>query len=582
MLLEKSSLDQINIEMVTDGDILLVDINKFLLDEVSYDMVTKKIKFVVVVIEEEVAILSSHDLLSLQISKKSIKSFIDENKKLVDSLDSEMHIGKFLILHENSNLRYYPVQAKGKIIGIIDKREVIRLYTEVDDKNNRLITSILDNINDAVCIIDVRARVKFWNKSAEKLYEITREKILDKHLLDYFPSALLPKVLVSKNKVTNIYNLPKEGCHNLISASPLYDNGIIIGAISYDKDISEQIMIAENLKETESNLQVLQDELMHIGEERYSFDNIVGSDSEWLEIVKLVKMVSKSMINILILGESGTGKEVLARATHIESNRKGLFVPINCSAIPKDLFESELFGYKSGAFSGALKAGKIGKFEFANLGTIFLDEIGDMPLEMQAKLLRLLEDGEVTPVGGNESIKVDVRIISASNKNLLDLIDKNLFRKDLYYRLNGVGVSLSPLRERKGDIVILAKKFIEDFKTIHKMPRLTIPNDIINLLCNYHWEGNIRELKNIIERTVILSKNNGYDEINESFLPEVIRKIDKNKKIVCSYALNELIERTEKNAIKEALMKTTSKADAAKMLQIPRSTLYFKMDKYQM
>lgn len=582
MLLEKSSLNHFNLEMITNYQILLVDLGDFDIEVISKEMLIKKIKFVVINHGIKCAILSAIDILALRTFKESVFDYINRKDKIVDALSIKMEIGIFLDKYENEKHRYYSVYKNKEIVGIVDKNEVIHLYTEVDNENNALITSILDNINDAVCIVDNNCKVKFWNKSAEKLYQLSRKVIIDEKLTDYFPTALLPKVLKDKKRVINVYNQPRENCHNLISASPLYANDLLIGAISYDKDISEQIKIAESLKETESNLNVLKNELINIGEERYSFDSMIGSDPNWLEVVKLTKMMSKSMINILISGESGTGKEVLARAIHVESHRQGLFVPINCSAIPRDLVESELFGYESGAFSGASTKGKIGKFEFANKGTIFLDEIGDMPIEVQAKLLRVLEEREITRVGGNTPIKIDVRIIAASNKNLLELSDNKEFRKDLYFRLNGVGVNLSPLRERPGDISSLALKFFEDFKTLYKISNLSMPIEILSLLEKYHWEGNIRELKNIIERTVILSKNNGYEFVSDRFLPDVIR--DRVDDVISkqNYSLNELLERTEKSAIVDALRKTSSKAEASKLLKIPRSTLYFKMDKYKL
>jgi len=580
MLLEKSVLNNMSLEEVTDKNILIIEAQAFDLKEVVDRLMVSHAKFVVVTDSNLCAILSSFDLLTLEARAISLQSYLDQNGKWTEPVDIGTKMGDFLSDHENQPYRFFGVVSNGVMVGLIDKKAVLSLYTQIDEENSALITSILDNINDAVCIIDVEERVKFWNKSAEALYELSRDVIIDQKITEHFPMAILPKIVASQEKVLNVYNLPRENCHNLTSASPLYSKGILIGAISYDKDISEQFKIAENLKATESNLAVLQKELIQIGEERYSFDKMVGQDQGWLEIVKLTQMVSKSMLNILISGESGTGKEVLARAVHIESQRKGFFVPINCSAIPRDLFESELFGYESGAFSGASSKGKVGKFEFASKGTIFLDEIGDMPLEMQAKLLRVLEDGEVIPVGGNKPVQVDVRIISASNKNLLDMANQGTFRKDLYFRLNGIGVHLSPLRERPGDISLLALKFLDDFKSTYGIQSLKMPDDILGMLENYHWEGNIRELKNIIERMVILSKNHQLDVISDQFLPDVIRNMAIRMKVGPSYSLNDLLEKTEIEAIKAALKNAKSKADAAKLLKIPRSTLYFKMDKY--
>ncbi|MBN2796313.1 MAG: sigma 54-interacting transcriptional regulator [Clostridia bacterium] len=581
MLFEKSLVDKTLLKTVVDPQVKITSLKNFDINNLLEDCIDGKYKLVLIIDKNRCGVLNTEDLMFMSIKQISIHEYMEQKSSWTIPLSDEMNLGEFFSQYENAEKCYFPIRDKQTVYGIVDKNKILSLYKQVDEDNSQLITSILDNIHDAICIVDTKIRVKFWNKSAEKLYGISRETILDQKLTDYFPKALLPEVIQSKRVFSNVYNLPRENAHNLISASPLYNKGVLIGAISYDKDISEQIKIAESLKATETNLQVLKSELEKIGEERYTFENMVGQDPKWIEALKITKMVSKSMLNILISGESGTGKEVLARAIHLESQRKGYFVPINCSAIPKDLFESELFGYASGAFSGASKEGKIGKFEFANKGTLFLDEIGDMPLELQAKLLRVLEDSEVIPIGGNEPIKVDVRVIAASNKDLLKLSNENLFRKDLFYRLNGIGVHLTPLRERPGDIRLLAVKFFEDFKQTYGYPYLELTHDILDLLENYHWEGNIRELKNIIERMVILSKNNGNQVVSDQFLPDVIRNMAIRMKVGPSYSLNDLIEKTEKEAIIQALSKSQSKADAAKLLKIPRSTLYFKMDKYQ-
>lgn len=573
MLLEKSVIDQMTLRDVMDKNILSYNDESFNLDEATQALVEAHQKFLILKKQDQYVILSTFDVLKLHVDKEVI---IDKWHQMIDG---QMSIKSFLDGYNDVPLRYFVVRS-GKVYGFVDKQKIASMYQQIDDENSGLLASILDNIHMAICIVDTSCRVKFWNKSAEKLYQISRSKMHNEVLTDYFPTALLPQVLKTEKQFLDVYNLPREGCHNLISASPLYSDGILIGAISYDRDISEQIKIAEDLKVKESNLAVLQKELLAMGEERYTFDTMVGIDPSWVEVVKLTRMVSKSMLNILISGESGTGKEVLARAVHHESNRQGLFVPINCSAIPRDLFESELFGYESGAFSGASTSGKVGKFEFADHGTLFLDEIGDMPLDMQAKLLRVLEDGMVMPVGSNKEIQVDVRVIAASNKDLLELCTEGRFRKDLYYRLNGIGVHLAPLRERPVDIELIANKFLEDFKDLYNYHSLIMPKTVMDLLKRYHWEGNIRELKNIIERTVILSKNNGFHEISDDFLPDVIRNMAIRMKIGPTYSLNDLLEKTEREAILSALSQSQSKADAAKRLKIPRSTLYFKMDKY--
>ncbi len=448
---------------------------------------------------------------------------------------------------------------------------------------NLTVEMILDNINDAVCVVDKDCITRFWNKRAEKLYGVTRKELLGKKITYFFPTALLPKVLKEGRPYENVYNSPRENYHNIITARPLYDGNELIGAISCDRDISELIRLTTLLDKTKLGLKVLEEEISILNENRFSFDQIVGSNINFIEVINLCRKVSKSKINVLIAGESGTGKEVFARAIHIESRRKGIFVPINCSAIPEELMESELFGYEGGAFTGALKKGRPGKFELANDGTLFLDEIGDMPLSMQPKILRVLEDGMITRVGGSKATKVDVRIIAATNKNLKKMMYDGLFRKDLYYRLNSILIKLPPLRERREDIPQLVNRFIKQFCITYRSNIPEIPSQVMEVLTNYDWEGNIRELKNIIERIVILVKNNDVKRIDMNFLP---RSIIENSTVKREYKnealdLNKIIENAEKKAILEAMeFSKGNKAKAAKLLNIPRSTLYFKLNKY--
>lgn len=448
---------------------------------------------------------------------------------------------------------------------------------------NSTIEMILDNVNDAVCIVDKNCVARIWNKRAEDIYGVKRDQVIGRPITNLFPTALLPKVIKERRPYVNVYNSPREDSHNIITARPLYRGNEFIGGISCDRDISELIKLTALLDKTKLGLKVLEEEVTALNENRFSFDKIVGNNIAFREIINLCKNISKSKINVIITGESGTGKEVFARAIHIESRRKGHFIPINCSAIPEELMESELFGYEGGAFTGALRKGKVGKFELANEGTLFLDEIGDMPLSMQPKILRVLEDGMITRVGGSKSIKVDVRVVAATNKDLKRMMKEGLFRKDLYYRLNSILIKLPPLRERKEDIPELINKFIEHFCIAYRSNIPEIPSEVMDVLVNYDWEGNIRELKNIIERIVILVKNNKAKKIDINFLP---RSIIESSKVKIQYEevfdLNEIIHRAEKEAIINAMkISNGNKAKAAKLLNIPRSTLYFKLDKYK-
>lgn len=527
-------------------------------------------------------ILTSEDIINAICEDISLHEYTNRNEaQTYKGVDIEDSVGKVIELVQTGYNKIIPVYDNNRIKGIIQPNEVVFFLNNLLLKIHDLFAKILDNIHDAICVVDKDANVLIWNKSAENLYEINKDVIFSKNIKEIFPSALLPKVLAEGNSYENIFNSPKEGCYNIISAKPLIDNGKIIGAVSCDKDISELIRMAELLNKTQSNLQVLENEVSNLNESRFAFAQIISNNSKFKEIIEFSKNISKSTINVLITGESGTGKEVFARAIHIESGRKGYFVPINCSAIPNELMESELFGYKGGAFTGSSKEGRAGKFELAHNGTIFLDEIGDMPINMQPKILRVIEDGIITRVGSEDSIKIDVRIIAATNKNLRKLMDEGLFRKDLYYRLNSILIELPPLRERREDIPLLVNKFIKDFCISYGTNLIEIPSDVMSILIDHHWEGNIRELKNLTERIVILSKHNKFDI---SHLPNDIIK-DKQKKFLSQTEgfidLNGTVNSKERELIVKALkIANHNKRKAAEILNIPRSTLYFKMNKY--
>lgn len=464
-----------------------------------------------------------------------------------------------------------------------DFNEMVDIFGK---KEGALLKAVLDGINDAICLVDENGITRYWNNAAEKLYQIEKEKIINRHIKEFFPTSLLARIIKDRKIYDNIYNSPKEGCYNVISASPLYINGRFVGGISLDRDITEFIKTSELLVKAQSNLNVLEQEISIINKNRHSFSQIFGNNKALRESIKLARDISKSNINVLITSESGTGKELFAHAIHMESERDGYFIPINCSAIPNELIESELFGYSPGAFTGALKNGKIGKIELAHNGTLFLDEIGDMPLSMQPKILRVLENGEMARIGSQKTIKTNIRVIAASNKDLSEMVEAGLFRKDLYYRLNSVVISLPPLRERKDDIPILVNRFVEDYCMEYGINILGIAPDVMNIFINHQWGGNVRELKNVIERIVVLARNKNTDIIDASFLPQNLRgniEILPAPKQDSIYDLNNILNNAEKEAIINVMRITrNNKAHAAKLLNIPRSTLYFKLKKYNL
>ena len=307
-------------------------------------------------------------------------------------------------------------------------------------------------------------------------------------------------------------------------------------------------------------------------EERYRFENIIAKSAKMQQVIEVIKVVAKSNATVLITGDSGTGKELVARAIHSQSYRKDKpFVAVSCAALPESLLESELFGHEKGAFTGA-HAQRKGKFEVANRGTLFLDEIGEMSANIQVHLLRVLEEKEFTRVGGNELIKVDVRVISATNKDIKRAVADGQFREDLYYRLNVVTIDLPPLRERKEDILLLAQHFLKKFAVENQKEITGFSPEANDFLLKYEWPGNVRELENAIERAVILAKNS---YIEAADLPQ------ENLLLVHSALPGKSLKEVERERILSVLNETgRNYSEAARILGISRATLHNKVKAY--
>lgn len=342
-------------------------------------------------------------------------------------------------------------------------------------------------------------------------------------------------------------------------------------------DIDELILLVQKAAE----MGRLKNEVVYLRNQVNLKNNTIqyeSQNSKMQQVISICNQVAESNATVLITGESGTGKEVMARFIHERSLRNNKsFIPINCAALPENLLESELFGYEKGAFTGAVSR-RIGRFELAQGGTIFLDEIGEMSLNMQVKLLRVLQEREVQRVGGNSSIKVDVRIIAATNKNLVQAIEKGVFREDLYYRLNVVPVELPPLRFRKEDISGLINIFIKKYDVQGRIKGIT--EEAMELIEGYKWPGNIRELENVIERLVILSRES---YIEPGQLPAEILNNEKNEEDNIIYFPKQGIdlEKVEKDLIIKSLkMSDGNQTKAAELLSITRSALIYRMQKY--
>ena len=313
---------------------------------------------------------------------------------------------------------------------------------------------------------------------------------------------------------------------------------------------------------------------------KYRFDNIIGKSKVMQDVFDLIRRVSNSKSTVLIYGKSGTGKELVAKALHYNSPRKdNPFVAVNCSAIPETLLESELFGHVRGAFTGAIATRK-GLFEEANGGTIFLDEIGNVSHAMQIKLLRVLQEREIRRVGGAENIKVDIRLIAASNQNLEEAVSRGEFRDDLYYRLNVITINLPELKDRQDDVSLLANYFLKKYTKEENEKIKSISKEAMNLLLNYNWPGNVRELENVIERAIALGR---YEEILPEDIPVNIINSRMMSALKETLPENATIEELERDYIAKILKKTKGhKINTARILGIDRRTLYRKLKKHSM
>jgi PAS domain S-box-containing protein len=472
-----------------------------------------------------------------------------------------------------------PVVDGEKLIGVIRSDAILDIYYKHLENINKQYMEIIDHIHEAVTVTDRYGKIRIWNKKAEKIYNIPAGTLLGRKLEEYFPNALSLSVLENHLPIENVYHSPKPNYHVIISGLPIIIDGEFLGVVSTEQDVTEYNKLSKELESATTQISLLKEEMEKMQKGGFSLGHIQGKNPVVQNRILLARHVSRTNTSVLITGESGTGKEVFARAIHDNSNRRGPFVPVNCSAIPPTLFESEFFGYVGGAFTGALKTGKVGFFELADKGTIFLDEIGDLAPELQAKLLRVLQEGKVMRVGADKQVSVDVRVISATNRDLKKMVKEGSFREDLYYRLNVVEINLPPLRERREDIIVLFNSFLEQICRQNEMKAPDIDRNIYDILLEYEWKGNIRELKNTVEYMVVLSDD---QKITLESIPGYIRDaVDSrgnaqhgDKKMVQS------LVQMEKQLLEEAMRRAGgNKVKAAKLLGIPRSTLYYKLGK---
>ncbi len=436
---------------------------------------------------------------------------------------------------------------------------------------------LVENMHIGVIVSDANGYVIYSNQTYANFLNIEVSDIIGKYVTDVVENSRLH--VVAKTGQTEINHPHKHnGVGYIVHRIPLKEDGKIIavmGLILFN-NATTALALSEKCAFLESKLKNFQEELATIHRTKYDFDSIVGQSREMLDAKSIAIQAATNDLPVLITGESGTGKELFAQAIHHAGARKTFpFVQVNCAAIPRDLLESELFGYAGGSFTGAAKKGKPGKFEIANMGTIFLDEIGDMPIEMQAKLLRVLEMKEVERIGSNAVTPLDFRVIAATNQDLENLMKSGLFRRDLFFRLNVVPLHIKPLRERVDDILLMAHHFIQNIKKGPTGKGIRILSEAKKALETYDWPGNGRELLHTMERILV---STGTKSIDLSDLPEYFHFFEnipiRNK----GSKLSDYLNHAEKYAIKKALSEAgNNKTDAVKILGVHRTLLYRKM-----
>lgn len=439
---------------------------------------------------------------------------------------------------------------------------------------------ILDSIHNGVMVTDADGFVTHFNKPYGEFLGIDPEAQIGKHCTEVIENTRMHIVAkTGKPEINKTHHI--KGQRMVVQRIPIKEDGKVIsvfGQVMF-KDVEDVGKLARKLSLLESKVEHYEQELMSLRSTRYTLDSIVGNSGVIHALKKEALRAAARNFPVLISGESGTGKELFAQGIHHASPRKVQpFIRINCAAIPKDLLESELFGYEKGAFTGARSEGKPGKFELARRGTVFLDEIGDLPLQMQPKLLRVIEDKEFERIGGTRILRTDFRIIAATNQNLEEMLGDRRFRKDLFYRLNVIPLHLPPLRERRDDIPIIAKHLLDHLADEAALSEIRIDEKANEVLKAYDWPGNVRELSNVLER--IVSALEG-DTIHLRNLPFYLYRTREKRAEPSEAYLREVQSSAEKDAIRYALESTrNNKAAAAKLLGIHRTLLYKKMQKY--
>ena len=479
-----------------------------------------------------------------------------------------------------------PIRCREKIIGVLSIFQRIAVMENLASKLStyqRMLKEmdvIFESSYDGLYVTDGEANTLRVNSAWEKITGLKAEDVVGRNMVDleregYFSRTATLMVLREKRPMTTQLTVPG-GKEILASGNPVFDDdGNIIMVVTNVRDLTDMRRLSQQLEETKELAEQYQSKMEKLSAQLFEHEDIVGESKKMREVLELAMRVAWVDIPVLITGETGVGKEVVAKFIHESSNRssKGLFLQINCGAIPETLLEAELFGYEGGTFTGADRAGRPGLFESAEGGTVVLDEIGELSLNLQVKLLRVLQNFEITRVGGRKPKKIDVRLISITNRDLEKMVEEGTFREDLYFRINVVPIDIPPLRERRDDILHLINFLLRKFNRKHgKKGYFT--RDVVDRLLSHDWPGNIRELSNIVERLVAVTP---HDEVVIDDLPDSMHQDPSALSIGRNIPLKEAVHQYEVGFMKKAIDRHGSVQHAAYYLKVDPATIYRKL-----
>lgn len=531
----------------------------------------------------------NRDVLVCNETAKTYEKFFDDIKKQVSNgytyfcmLNSNLEINVLNNVEDFSKLTIF----------LLPLTESVSLNQEIDKLDNlkKELDEVINSSFDGIVISDAKGKIMYQNPAYERITELSTEFCIGKNLQSLVDKGIIDVSASLKaikgNRAITISQKIKTGKSVLVSAVPIRNKqGEIIKIVNNVRDLTQLNNLETEIQQLEIKNQRIHEELQQlkgISDPKYS---IIAHSTQMKDVIDRALRVAQIDSGVLIQGPSGVGKEKIVDLIHRNSIRKdGPLIKINCGAIPESLLESELFGYESGSFTGATKKGKAGLFEAANNGTIFLDEIGEMPLQLQVKLLRILQEREVVRIGGTTPIQVDVRVIAATNRNLSDMIEETKFREDLYYRLNIIPIKIPPLVQRVEDIIPLIYHFTNNLNIKYGLNR-SFSSEVLETFANYKWPGNVRELQNIVERVVLMSQHSEItmDDLQRelNLNSDSIQVSNSNTLITHHLPLKDQVESFEESIIREAIKIYPSIRKAAIALKIDQSTLVRKLQKYK-